>query len=488
MLRHVDGPSKDRYRRKAVEQTPPSRVAPTGGLVGRLAGGTLVLVVLGTAVVGLMLGVRTSRLYARFEQQVGVIARNELAARLRAIGHELITKAVDAEARGDWASVQSWLPSRAAVDPELLAVFITDADGLVVADADPTRNGRPLADERLRSLLHRGESAVAEVAIDGKPGLVAVERGPGGSKLAWVIASATRVRDARLGIAQLGHDSVRFGWILVGLAGFVIAIVALGVVVLVGGSITRRLQTVSWRIGQLGRGDRSTHLVMDGPAELRQLGSELDLAARRLGATEDALRRQSAADAVAAARLDLVKQAMVLPDQLGALSVSRALPPSPQATAAGQQGSLLWMIEIVGDRLDDLFAARALSAAAAAIARKEAIGPAELLRRLDAEIGDRRARAIAVAINGDSLKIASAAARFPLLRRAGKLEPLVVRGDRLGELEPARGAEISITLKPGEALFLVGDGATREGHVGKADSAQALAQETQATVISLARS
>src|SRR5262249_40791187 len=158
---------------------------------------------------------------------------------------------------------------------DLAILTITDRDGLVLADADPARNGRPLAEERLRPLLARPEPTTTELAIDGRPLLVAASRvssTEGAPRIAWVGASLRHVADAQTSVRKAGRDAVRFGWVLVALGGFIIAVVAAGAVMLIGGSVTRRLQVLSWRIGQLGRGDRTTHLHLDGPDELQQVG------------------------------------------------------------------------------------------------------------------------------------------------------------------------------------------------------------------------
>ena len=513
MLRDVDVPSKDRYRRKSVVETsaagrgagvgadardPRDRAMP-GGLVGRLAGGALALVVLGAAVVGLVLGTRTTRLYHAFEAQLTAAAVAELTAHLRATAHELAPRVVAADGDEDWSPLQSSLPARASVDPDLIALFITDAEGLVLADADPTRNGRPLADERLRAILRRVDAGATEIVVESRPALVVVDRVSVPDKivrLVWVVGSEVRVRAAQRAVAQAGHDAVRFGWLLIALGGFLVALVALGVVVLVGGSFARRLQTVSWRIGQLGRGDHSTHLVLDGPLELRQVAFELELATRRIVATERARRAETAVSALAEARGELVAAGTVLPPELAGLSVARALPRVAQSSAAGsllhEGGALFWMIEVVGDALEDVVVAAELSSATAALARAEpTLGPAALIARLDAETRPQHsARAIVLSIEdgGARVRVASAGARFPLLQRAGEpvLAPVVVRGDRLGEPRAERPAEITLTLAVGDALYLVGEpppcaASARDGHVGRELQLRAAALATTAT-------
>jgi hypothetical protein len=139
------------------------------------------------------------------------------------------------------------------------------------------------------------------------------------------------------------------------------------------------------------------------------------------------------------------------------------LPSAQHATAIASveraNGALVCMIEIVGDHLDHLFAAGALSAAASACAHRDPqLSPGQLLAQLDREIAPgRRARAIAVAVEGENVRIANAGARFPLVQRGGVLAPLAVRGDRLGEISAVRGDEVALTLAAGETLYLVGE-------------------------------
>jgi hypothetical protein len=142
-----------------------------------------------------------------------------------------------------------------------------------------------------------------------------------------------------------------------------------------------------------------------------------------------------------------------------------------------ERGALLWTVEVVGDRLEQLFTASELSAAAAAHARcDEKLSPSGLLQRLDREIaGGRRARVLGVQIEeGGRLRLASAGARFPLVHHAGAVPaPLPVRGDRVGEPEAVRGGELEVALGEGDAIYLLGEppasaSATRAGHVSPA--------------------
>jgi hypothetical protein len=446
----------------------------------------LILVVVGTAVVGMVLGARTARLYARFAAELGAVARRELGAQVRVLSRALHQRARAAEVDEDWSALQAALPELVAGAPDPVRLCVTDAEGLVLADVDRTRNGQAL-EPRLRGLLDQPPQGVVELTLDGKPTLVEVAHvsSEGASpRLTWVIADAARVRDAQLEVVRAGRDAVRYGWLLVGLGGLLCGVVALGVVVLVGSSVARRLQTVSWRIGQLGRGDRSTHLILDGPTELRRVGAELDLAARRIAVAESEHMASSAVEAVGQARGALVETATALPVLLDGLAIGRALPPSARGDAVGAQaradGSLVWLIEVHGDRLEDLLVAAELQAAAGAIARgTPGITAAALLARLDDEVpAGRRARALVVAVDKPAggqrrLRLASAAARFPIVHRAdGAIAPIVVRGDRIGEDRAQRGAEVEVTLAAGDALYLVGDAAptvaaAREGHLGR---------------------
>jgi hypothetical protein len=449
-------------------------LAGGGGLPTRLAGGTLALTVLGTAIVGLMLGTRTGRLYERFQAEAVDLARAALSARMDGVARQLAWSVARSEEEQDWSPLQALLPSLTQGDPELSSIVVTDEDGLVVAASDPKENGLPLASPQLRALLPKPPAAVRDVALVDGAALARVEHA-GSGRIVWVVARLTRAEAARASIARAAHEAVRLGWVLVTLGGLVVALVAVGAVALVGRSLARGLSAISWRVGQLGLGDRSTHLSLDGPGELRQIGLELERAARRIEASEALRLNELRSDAILALHRSLSDAALAASvdhAKLGGLELGHALGAAPLALTlgarAGDQHALAWLVEVVSKAPADLLTATAYGAQASVLARDAACAPASLLAGLDRSGPHARAATLSILDGGARVRIAVAGARFPLLHRAGaaRVEVVVARGDRLGETNAVRGDEVEVKLGAGDALYLYCDPAPTPAAVG----------------------
>ncbi len=501
---HVDGPSKDRYRRSAVGETATTkseggsvpaqpdasrRVLPSpGGLAARFAGGAAVMVLFAAAVLGLVVGARTTRLYAGFENRMQSTLREALERHLRSAASVLAREVVAADAVDDWSALQARLPEREKPERGGIALCVTDADGLVLADVDPARNGHPVTDDRMTLLQHRVELPPTEITIAGRAMVLTAVRA-GDARLVWASADTGAEQEARARLRSEARAAVRLDWLLVGLGALISVIVAVGAVLLVSGAIARRLRALAWRLAELGRGDYSTHLQVGGPAELRLVGDELALAARRIEAAAQARARDAAQAAERSAQRAVVAAALDAPRVFGELSVAAALAPASESSCAcavgifprADGGAVVIFIEIASSSFTDALLAAQLRACIAALFESDpALSPKDALRRIDPLVGaGRRARAclvvLAQAQAGEwTARIALAGARPPLLRSANNgLRALLLYGDRLGEPAPERGGELMVTLGRGDALVVLGDAPldgprTLDGHAARA--------------------
>jgi hypothetical protein len=438
--------------------------------VARSAGVVAVLVIVATAVAAIVATTRTGRIFERMHHELVDTLTAQLDARLAATTRQLCADLAGAQENEDWSALQAELPRLAAADPTLIRLAVSDDEGLVVADSDPARNGKPIDEGALVAAIKRADAseraATAATLQGGRPVRVSARRVPTAadqSRVVLVVGSAHASRGIASSLEALHGETVRGGWWLVGLGGLVTLVVAVGAVLLAGSSVARRLRLVAWRVAQLGRSDRATHVRLDGPSEMQLVGRELELAAERLAVSAEARQTQEREDADRRSFVALVRHAMVpelaavrVPDTVEAASArGLAMQRLPDGTVA------VLFVERVGVALEDALVVTELRAAALALwSLDPALTPAQLLSRLDATVrGGRRARAIAVSVRaesgGQALVIANAGARFPTVRAGGSERTLVVRGDRLGQ--PAQRAELKLTLAAGDALTFVSD-------------------------------
>ena len=348
-------------------------------------------------------------------------------------------------------------------------MLVTDEDGLVLADSDPEKNGRPLDDRALLALLRcseLGEKVVVDTGQVDRPARALGRRVPtedGRARTVMVVGSARTAVDLGVLLRRKESDALRTAWWMVALGGLISILVAVGVVLVAGSSIARRLRVVAWRVAQLGRSDRGTHVRLDGPAELQNVGRELELAAERLAVASELGQEEERRSAEQRGRRAIVDAALTAERTLQAVSVALVGEPDPRsapalATVRRADGTVaVLFIERMGASLVDAVAAAELrSAGLALLASDGAMGPSALLARLDAlAMPGQRARATALSITAKrQVTVASAGARFPALHHGDAVRPVVVRGDRVGELGAERRPEATITLEEGDRLVL----------------------------------
>jgi hypothetical protein len=436
-------------RSDPVSKRRSGRGARSSGLVARWAGGVAALVLLGASMTGLGLGAYVARTHDRARSSVTTELRSSLGLRLEA-QLALIERETKAD---DWSHLQAALPERAAGDPEIILLAVTDGEGLVLAASSPADDGYPLRDAMLRSQLAAPSSVPKPIELAGRPALLLTSR-LANERIAWVAISTQTLSAASAALRVDARAAIVQGWWVVGLGGFVCMVIGIGVVLIVGGTLARDLRVVAWRISELGRGDRSTHVRLEGPAELEHVGQELERAAERLAVAEERAVAQ-APIAQERAALDAL-HAYLLPEQItvGDVTVTRSgtLPPHACALAVRHAGphTLVALIEVVGERIEDALLAAELRAL---VLTSRAIGPAQLLAELEPHVGTQRARVVALAVGADA-QIANAGGAFVGHRVGEAVRTIVVRGDRLGEPSPQRDAAVTVSLSQGEALLL----------------------------------
>ena len=432
--------------------------AKGSGLVARWAGGVAALVLLGSAVAGIGLGSYTARNHAIVRARVVAAMRDVLAQRVEAQTRLLASELGSAAEREDWARLQASLPVRAAVDPQLVMLAATDSDGLVLAAAQPADNGHPLREPRLRSILERADGVPVLVELDGTAVIVAARRVPGigdRDRVAWAALSTAGIETVERALQGEARAAIVRGWWVVLLSGFVCAAVAVAAVLLTGGALARGLRVVAWRVSELGRGDRSTHVRLDGPTELQHVGVELERAAERLAqaAEAGALKKLVERDREA---LDALRERLLpLNVTIGAVRVRFAgVPPRHAAALATRTAgarTIVALVEVVGERIEDALLAAELRATVMASDLDE---PTALLALLHAHAGTHHARAVVVAMDVTTALIGNAGGSFVLKRSASGDRPIVVRGDRLGEAGGQRDVVSSVALDSTDVLVL----------------------------------
>ncbi|MEO6954776.1 MAG: hypothetical protein ABI321_23450 [Polyangia bacterium] len=428
------------------------------GLVARWAGGVAALVLLGSAVAGLGFGSYTARNHAVVRARVVAAMRDVLVQRLEAQTKALATEVSSASTHDDWTRLQMALPVRAAIDPQLVMLAATDTDGLVLAASQPAENGHPLREAKLRSVLERADGVPVLVDLEGTPVIVAARRVQGlgdRERIVWAAFSTAGIGTVDRALQGEARAAIARGWWVVLLSGFVCAAVAVAAVLLAGGALARGLRVVAWRISELGRGDRSTHVRLDGPSELQHVGVELERAAERLALAAEASAERKLAERDREA-LDALRERLLPPlVTVGAVRVrlSGTPPRHAAALATRHAGSrtVVAIIEVVGERIEDALLAAELRATVMASDLDE---PAALVNLLHTHAGAQRARAIVVAIDAERAAIGNAGSGFAVHRSSNGDRPVVVRGDRLGESDARRDPVFIVELGSTEALVL----------------------------------
>ena len=435
-----------------------SRGARGSGLVARWAGGVAALVLLGTAVAGLGFGSYTARNHAVVRARVLAAMRDVLAQRLDAHTKALSAELSSASSHDDWARIQTALPIRASVDPQLVMLAATDADGLVLAASQPADNGHPLREPGLRSVRERADGVPVLVELDQQPVLVAARRVQGlgdRERLAWAAVSTANIGIVEHALQDEDRAAIARGWWVVLLSGFVCAAVAIAAVLLAGGALARGLRVAAWRISELGRGDRSTHVRLDGPLELQHVGVELERAAERLAQAAEAAAARRLAERDREA-LDALRERLLPPlVTVGPLRVRFSGTPPRHAAALATRDAgartIIALVEVVGERIEDALLAAELRAAVMASDLDE---PSALVKLLHAHAGAQRARAIVIVLEGERVGIANAGSSFAVHRGAHGDRQVVVRGDRLGESGAQRDPAAMVELGSTDALVL----------------------------------
>ncbi len=217
----------------------------------------------------------TSMVLVAFLVPLALLVRS--AAADRAVGSAVVAAQAlaPAVASGDRGTLDTAVATANATGSYKVTVFLP---GKRLVGAPATRS--PHVDQAAAAA---GRSFTADVT-GGREILVAVAGLPGGTAVIRTFVSDE----------QLGRGVTR-AWLVLGLLGLGLLAVSVLVADLLARTVIRPLSSVVEASHELASGNLSARAVIDGPSELREVGSGLNLLANRIGELLDR-ERETAAD------------------------------------------------------------------------------------------------------------------------------------------------------------------------------------------------
>ena len=369
----------------------------------------------------------------------------------------------------DFRLSQETMTETTREEREVLAAFLTDAEGLVVAHSDTRQLGRPLADRALLALSDklaaRGELTEPDPR---RPRVLIYARRFTFSGVftgtVWVEYSLERqFAEMAAGVAELRAHAERAIWSAVGLSLFVV-LLGVGLVVLQTYRVTQPLRLVGDAAARIAGGDFDHRVPVRGKHEVAQLGARFNDMAAQLGRYVD----QATAQAMLDRELQLARtiQQTLLPPPTEWRNGRFVL--AGVVETASQCGGDWWLVHAIDDRRTlvvvadvtghgisaAIIMATAIGACEAMLGRGQDLDrPDEVLRLLNRSVTQARGSKMAMTCCASVIdagqgvvRVANAGHTLPLLQRRSqgaqgavgfpsdrRCTPIVVRGPRLGD-------------------------------------------------------
>jgi serine phosphatase RsbU (regulator of sigma subunit)/HAMP domain-containing protein len=450
----------------------------------KLIATTTLLILVVVAMFGVLNIVNTGKV---FDEQAA-LQRDSYVGALKARGNvqtrDLAESGRIAILNSDWSTLQSFVPSTAAEDPEVAYVFIADESGLVNAHSNKELNGKPVADAGVKELMASKTETMKE--LTGASGRLYVFARPvvadNVRKGTVVLAYSLKVLDDKLAklTAEKEH-AFRDAWIRTALIGVFFILVGTALAIFQALRISRPLKMLAWRADQIARGDLETRVEISSRDEIGALGENFNYMADRL----TILMRETAEKATLEKELEVartIQETLVPPPQLvdrGFLKLAGFFMPASQCGGDWwtvhdmPDGRILVVIgDVTGHGVPSAMITAAAKAACDVVRTTEGDGltVTRLLEVMNRAIFESAKRKFVMTCfasildpKNKTITYANAGHNFPYLFRVGggegnDFQVLMSRGNRLGDLEESTYQAKTQALQNNDVLVWYTDG------------------------------